>query len=174
MADIGTIGGVKDQKDLKIFSFGLLVIVLVTSVIIYSSNIYKKSELKTKQKQVEDLNLQISSTNLADYLKYAEVIQSGIGDFNSTYNNRLSYYTFFNDLSSLLPKDVKLNNFSLREDSEAKIDGDAQNYNSVALLQSALETSEMMSSVKLISANKTEGDNSGKVSFSISFKINTK
>lgn len=160
-----------EKNYLMIFSIIAVVIVLILGVFFSRYSSTRSEALKTKHQQEQDLLARLNNSSLGDLNKQITDLDKALATSGS--QNSAVWSAMFTDLEGVVPKDLKLTNFSLDEANAVKISGESGSYSTVAKLIRSMEDSKRFSNVKLISSSVSDTPDGSKVNFSISLKVST-
>lgn len=159
------------EKNISVFAVVCVIIVVVMTVLFYGFKVYQSSQLKHQQAVYSDLLAKLNVKDIADIDKTAQSLQKGIAAYQSYIGGQADYSKLFQELQKDVPKTVKLNNFSVSDKGEIKLDGEGSDYISVAKTIAIFSKSEMFSNVTLTSSTSSTGQDT-KVTFSLTMKLN--
>lgn len=160
------------EKSVSVFAIIALIVVVIAAGCFYVGKVYKKSQLKNKEAVYTDLLTQLAAKDISEVDKTAQELQKGLKILQTALAGQLNYSKLFQELQKITPKNVKLNNFIVGDKDEMKIDGEANDYSSVAKAMASFSGSEMFSDVKLVSSTTSETTEGKKVSFSFTLQLN--
>ena len=149
----------------------VLILVAVIAAGFYVFKVYRSSQLNHQEAVYDDLLTQLNSKNLAEIDKTAIGLQEGLEALKGALGKQLDYSKILGELQKTTPKNVQLNNFSVSEKDEIKVDGEADDYTAVAETMASFGDSELFSNIVLVSST-TASTNEGKVSFALTMKLN--
>jgi Tfp pilus assembly protein PilN len=160
-----------EKNYLMIFSIIAVVIVLILGVFFSRYSSTRSEALKTKHQQEQDLLARLNNSSLSDLNKQITDLDKALAASGN--QNSAVWSAMFSDLEGVVPKDLKLTNFSLDEANAVKLSGESNSYSTVAKLIRSMEGSKRFSNVKLVSSSVSDTPDGSKVNFSISLKVNT-
>lgn len=114
------------------FTVAATVIVALFSFIFYGLTVQGRVALQRQQAIVGDLQNQLQAERMAEINQQYEQIQQKIALAETYFNQPITWSSFFNELSKLVPKQVQLTNFSVSDKSVVVIEGTAADYSQVA------------------------------------------
>ena len=162
------------QKVLLIFHSIIFILVVISSVIFYLLKVDKNSTLKAKELQLQGLNQELNSTELANYNKDIEVFQKGISSYNSFVSSGIPFSKFFSKIKSLTPKEVRFDNLSVSKTKEVISNGESTDISSLAALMVSLNSSSIITDIKLSSVAQSGITNSKSVKFTLIGRLDEK
>ncbi|MCL5795163.1 MAG: PilN domain-containing protein [Patescibacteria group bacterium] len=160
------------EKSVSYFSIIAVIIVLVATAVFYGLTVYKKSQLKYKETVYNSALAKLNVKDVSDVDKVAQELQRGLAVLQNILGNQYNYSKLFQEIQKDTPKNVKLNNFSVDDKGDIKMDGEGGNYDAAAKTMASYSQSEMFSDVKLVSSNTVTTTNGSKVAFSLTMKLN--
>lgn len=162
-----------EKNFLGIFSIIALVIVLVAAIGLYIMKANKNSLLSTKTAEANGLIQQLNTPPLNSLNQQIIDLENGLGVFQSAMQGKVYYSKMFSELGRITPKNVRLTAFSMDETGAIKVSGEADDFSSVAKFVKSMQDSPDFSGVKLVSSTVSETVGTGKVTFSVTSKVNT-
>lgn len=159
------------EKNVSIFVVICLIVILVLTAFFYVFKVYRDSQLKHNQAVYADLLTKLNTKEISEIDKTAQKLQKGLAVFQSYLGEQSDFSKLFQELQKGTPKDVKLNNFSVSDKDEVKLDGEASDYVAVAKAMASYAESAYFSNVTLVSSSSGSSQD-GKVTFSLTMKLN--
>ena len=161
-----------DTPDERSGSFVLsYVLVIIVSVIACGFLIYYKfhtdSLAADKSATLQSLITTLESKNNAETEKKVNNINSAIKILSAEKKTKFLFKIFIDELKTKITNDVKLNNLSIDNQGVAVLDGESNNYRSVADLATSLESSSGITDVEINSLSLSPDDSEARVIFSI-------
>lgn len=160
------------EKSVSKFMIMVVIVLLVATGLFYGYDVWQKSQLKTNQTKYTDLLTQMSVKDLADVDVAAQQIQTGLIAIEAVLGNQYSYSKLLTALQKTTPKNVKLNNFSVDEKNNVKLDGVTSDFSSVGIAMASFGDSGYFSDVKMTSSGSsfnTSGQQ--QVTFNLEMKL---
>jgi cell division protein FtsL len=167
------------ESDFGTFSsFGVIifVIVIVQIAVMILLNVYQNSRYEKASNEIATIQSQLNDSTHKKVNNQVNDITAGLSRLGGVLDSRIKWSSFYTQLNTVTPKNVKLNSISVSESGTFKADGITDSMSSLAQLivawQKGSDTvTTPFSSVSLGSNGYVVEGGVRKVSFSISGQI---
>ena len=119
------------------FLIGATILVVLLILVSAGLLLAKKNSIKNLTIQIEQVDNQLKP--LADLDKKLSAFSSALTNIDNALNQRTNWFAVFKELNNITPKDVVYTNFSVDENNQIKLDGNAPSLSSIARLIVALK-----------------------------------
>jgi len=161
------------EKSVSTFAIVCLLVVVISTGLFYGFKVYQDSRLKHSQAVYADDLITLNAKDMTEIDKTVQSLQKGIIAFQNYLSGQSNYSRALQELQKDTPKNVKLNNFSISDKGEVKMDGEASDYVAVAKAMTSYTNSNYFTNVVLVSSSSSTSNNLvGKVTFSLTMKLN--
>lgn len=157
-----------ESQQLTYFSIGVVLVVIISSVIIYGIGYTQSRQASSYENKIEAVEQELKQFEEVE--KQALALGVAEDNISDLYQRQNTYAGLISDLADLALKDVKLATVNLdSSDSSLQIQGQAKNYLDVNKQVVAYQRSESIDDIQILSATE---DEKGRIQFSLLANIN--
>jgi Tfp pilus assembly protein PilN len=157
-----------ESQQLTYFSIGVVLVVIISSVIIYGIGYTQSRQASSYENKIEAVEQELKQFEEVE--KQALALGVAEDNISDLYQRQNTYASLISDLADLALKDVKLATVNLdSSDSSLQIQGQAKNYLDVNKQVVAYQRSESIDDIQILSATE---DEKGRIQFSLLANIN--
>ena len=161
----------KEEDNSKlIFTFTVVVAAIVIGAIgyLYYVKSSKNQQLVTKQRENEELNLQLKDPTLANIELTATRYTGGLASLNSLFASDLRYSEILSAFERITPNEIVFQGFSIDAKNQIKISASANSLDDSAKFIKSLKSSDFLSGVMLESDSQSSTGGTATYSLSVS------
>lgn len=155
----------KERKKKGFFSEKIIILAgLLGMVVLGGAYYFLNQEIEAKNSEVSAIQTQINGFSQVRKVKesistYEKKIKTMSNVIQSITSKSVINTVLFQKMSKLMPEDIFLENYSVSNAGELKIQGKSKNNDSIAYFLQKLDESKMFSEVKIQSIKKHKKDN---------------
>lgn len=174
MPSLGGTDETNQSKSIAIFAVIIAFLFVAAFAYLFFLKSSRTSQINTSNAKLNQLNAEIKSNELDKIEAKALRYKTGFSSINSFLNQSLSWYTFFNQLEKILPKNATLSSIALSQKNSLSLKGETDNYDTVSKLIMSLKNSQRFGEIKINSLGRATSANQEVQTTKINFEITAK